>query len=71
MQTTAAAPPTTPTTTIEQLRALPSDLDRYIALRDLQANDAAAFFSLCFQHTEEALPWLYTPTVGEACQVRQ
>ncbi len=37
-------------------------------LRDLQARNADAFFRLLLAHTELLLPFVYTPTVGEACQ---
>lgn len=55
-------------TSISQLRQLETDIDRYVALRQLQADDAPLFWSLVWQHTEEVMPWLYTPTVGTACQ---
>jgi malic enzyme len=55
-------------TNILQLRQLTSDIDRYEALRQLQQDDAPLFWSLVWRNTEEVLPWLYTPTVGRACQ---
>ncbi|KAI8475520.1 MAG: hypothetical protein J3K34DRAFT_382637 [Monoraphidium minutum] len=50
------------------LRALRAPLDRYLALRGLMAADARAYYSLLLSHTEEILPLVYTPTVGDACQ---
>jgi len=39
-----------------------------MALRDLEANDPDMFHRLLQQNTTEILPFVYTPTVGEACQ---
>lgn len=50
------------------LRQLSDDIDRYGFFRQLQSDNAGVFFDLLFQHTEELLPYVYTPTVGQACQ---
>jgi malate dehydrogenase (oxaloacetate-decarboxylating)(NADP+) len=50
------------------LRQLRTDIERYEHLRNLQQDNAGLFFQLLFQHTEELLPYVYTPTVGQACQ---
>ncbi|GBF87516.1 NADP malic enzyme [Raphidocelis subcapitata] len=50
-----------------RLRALARPIDRYLALRDLLAADPRAYYSLLLTHTEEILPFVYTPTVGDAC----
>ena len=53
---------------MERLRRLEAPIDKYLHLRDLQQADPAAFFRLLCANTEEVLPFVYTPTVGEACQ---
>jgi malate dehydrogenase (oxaloacetate-decarboxylating) len=53
---------------LESLRALPTDLDRYIFLRDLQDTNETMYFALIVKHLEELLPVIYTPTVGLGCQ---
>uniref|UniRef100_A0A7S3E223 Malic enzyme n=2 Tax=Chloropicon laureae TaxID=464258 RepID=A0A7S3E223_9CHLO len=44
------------------------DIDKYMALRGLRVRDPDAYYRLLTKHTEEILPYVYTPTVGEACQ---
>ena len=41
---------------------------KYSNMRDLQDNNETLFYSLIAQYTEELLPIVYTPTVGEGCQ---
>jgi malate dehydrogenase (oxaloacetate-decarboxylating) len=41
---------------------------KYSNMRDLQDNDETLFYSLIAEHTEELLPIVYTPAVGEGCQ---
>ncbi len=50
------------------VRALASDLDRYVFLRQLQDTSETLYFALITRHLEELLPVIYTPTVGAACQ---
>jgi malate dehydrogenase (oxaloacetate-decarboxylating) len=53
---------------LQVLRGLPTDLDRYAFLRDLQDTNETLFFALLVQNIEELLPIVYTPTVGAGCQ---
>jgi malate dehydrogenase (oxaloacetate-decarboxylating) len=46
----------------------PTAFDKYSSMRDLQDNNETLFYSLIAQHTEELLPIVYTPAVGEGCQ---
>jgi malate dehydrogenase (oxaloacetate-decarboxylating) len=46
----------------------PTAFGKYALMRDLQDNDETLFYSLIAHHTEELLPVVYTPAVGEGCQ---
>ena len=56
------------TIALEQVRSQDTDLGRYVALAALQDRNAVLFYRLLTDHLEECLPWVYTPTVGQACQ---
>ena len=53
---------------LQALRGFETDLERYAFLRDLQDVNETLFYALLVRHTEELLPLVYTPTVGEGCQ---
>ena len=48
--------------------AAPLAFGKYSNMRDLQDNDETLFYSMIEHYTEELLPIVYTPTVGEGCQ---
>src|SRR5271167_3524732 len=50
------------------LRTLPNDLEKYIALNSLHDRNEALFFRVVCDHIDEIQPLIYTPTVGLACQ---
>lgn len=50
------------------LLALPTDLDRYELLRDLQDSNETLFYALLARNLSALLPIVYTPTVGAGCE---
>ena len=53
---------------MENLRNMPDDLSRYVALSALQDLNEKLFYRVAMEYTEEIMPLVYTPTVGLACQ---
>ena len=59
-------------TQMERMRTLlarfEKPLDKYLMLENLLATDQDLFYKLLVEHTDEFMPIVYTPTVGEVCQ---
>jgi malate dehydrogenase (oxaloacetate-decarboxylating)(NADP+) len=53
---------------LENLRRLPTPLEKYIALEGLHNRNETLFFRTIVDHPDEVVPLVYTPTVGTACQ---
>src|SRR5262249_39205225 len=53
---------------IVNLRRLPDDLEKYVALNALHDRNETLFFRVVCDHIDEIQPLIYTPTVGLACQ---
>jgi len=53
---------------LTNLRSLPGNLEKYVALNSLHDRNEALFFRVICDHIDEIQPLIYTPTVGLACQ---
>ena len=53
---------------LTNLRKLPNDLEKYVALNALHDRNEALFFRVVADNIDEIQPLIYTPTVGLACQ---
>ena len=53
---------------LTNLRRLPNDLDKYVALNALHDRNETLFFRVVCDNIDEIQPLIYTPTVGLACQ---
>jgi len=53
---------------MQQLRLKSSPLEKYLFLQSIQDVDERLYYAILVSHTEEVMPVVYTPTVGEACQ---
>jgi malate dehydrogenase (oxaloacetate-decarboxylating)(NADP+) len=53
---------------LTNLRTLPGNLEKYVALNSLHDRNEALFFRVVCDHIDEIQPLIYTPTVGLACQ---
>jgi malate dehydrogenase (oxaloacetate-decarboxylating) len=53
---------------LKALRDFETNFERYAYLRDLQDTNETLFYAVLVRNTEEMMPLVYTPTVGEGCQ---
>lgn len=53
---------------MELFRAKTSPIEKYIFLHTIQDSDETLYYAALVKHVTELLPFVYTPTVGEACR---
>lgn len=49
------------------IRSKATDIGRYIYLQTLQDTNETVYYATLLRHTYEMMPYVYTPTVGQAC----
>lgn len=52
----------------ENFQALPDNIEKFSYLESLHDRNETLFYRFLYDHIEETIPIVYTPTVGEACQ---
>ncbi len=54
---------------LENFNRKENDLERYIYMASLQERNENLFYRVVMEHIERMMPIIYTPTVGQACQL--
>lgn len=53
---------------LERVLKIDTDIGKYQYLRHLQIDEPQQYWSLVVRHAARMLPYIYTPTVGKACE---